>query len=117
MRVEVFDDENGKVTLDIMFTRTPLGGRRYFGKKELIDTTCFIFRAGRQLAYATARQNPLDNYNKIIGRKVALAKAIAKTKILKLSPHSYQTLTGKHRRKVNCSRIWKVFHQTFGRWN
>lgn len=117
MRVDVFDDENGRVTLDIMFRKTIPSERRHQNKKELIDTTCFIFRAGVQLAYATARQNPLDDYNKIVGKKVALAKAIAKSKILKLSFHSYQTLTGKHRRKVNCRRIWKVFHQTFGRWN
>jgi hypothetical protein len=117
MKVEIFDDENNKVILDIIFRKTNTGERRRFGKKELIDTACMIFRDGREIACAIARQNPLDDYNKIVGKKIALTKAIVQIKLLKLSSYSYQTLTGKHRRKVNCSRIWKVFHKTFGRWN
>lgn len=111
MKVEVFQTENEKVILDIMFLRANPKQRRHKGKKELIDTACIIFEDGREIACGIARQNPLDNYNKIVGRKVALAKAIAKVGFLK--PFLIYT----QRRREMRRQVWKVFHQTFGRWN
>ena len=84
MRVEVQAEGNLKIVLDIIFTKTPPGERRHFGKRELIDTGCVISRDGRLIACEFARQNPLDDYNKIIGKKVALAKAISQIEFLKV---------------------------------
>ena len=121
MRVEVIAERNLKIVLDIIFRRTNPGERRHSKRKELIDTTCIISRIGgvaqgvaMEIARGVSRQNPLDSYNKIVGKKVALTKAIAKIEFLKRIPHCFTT---SHARKVTRRQIWEVFHQTFSRWN
>lgn len=121
MRVELLDD-NVSIVLDILFWRTSPALRRKENGKELIDTYCRVSRevgADKSVTLYTqtvARQNPVDDYNKIVGRKVALAKAIAKLSFLKFElrdniriccPVNYR----KHKMR---KRIWQVFHQTFG---
>lgn len=119
MRVGVFGEDHQKVILDIVFMRTHPGERRHFGKKELIDTICIILRIGgvaqgvaTEIARGIAKQNPLDDYNKIIGRKVALTKAIGICRMLS-SPHRLEHIRRRGMRK----HIWEVFYKTFGRWN
>lgn len=114
------DINNKDVVLDILFWKTAPSERRIVNGKELIDTTCQICRDGetspvlRELTCAVARQNPIDNYNKIVGKKVALAKAIANLAFLKPIP---QICNINIRRRLSRQHIWNVFHQTFGRWN
>lgn len=92
MRVELLRDDDVEVVLDILFWKTAPDKRRIVNGKELIDTTCQINIAGdtstvlRELTCAVARQNPLDNYNKIVGKKIALARAIANIAFLKPIP-------------------------------
>ena len=114
MKVELLAEENLKIVLDIIFRKANPGERRRQNKKELIDTACMIFRDGREIACTIARQNPLDAYNKIVGKKVALAKAIANLDFLKRIP---QIREADHCRYRMRRLIWEVFHQTFGRWN
>lgn len=116
MRVILRAEGNLKIVLDIVFRKTNRHERRRVNGKELIDTTCMILRDGREIACATARQNPLDDYNKIVGKKIALTKAIAQVEFLKHLPE-YYNLTTNHCRKIMRSHIWDAFHQTFGRWN
>jgi len=114
MKVEVRAEGNLLIILDIVFRRTNRNERRRYNKKELIDTACIIFNKGREIACAIARQNPLDEYNKIVGKKIALAKAIAQIGFLERMIY-YPMET--HRRKIMRKHIWEIFHQTFGRWN
>lgn len=120
MKVELRRDDDVEVVLDIMFWKTAPGERRIVNGRELIDTTCQICLDGetspvlRELATAVARQNPLDNYNKIVGKKIALARAIANITFLKPIPQICSINT---RRRSSRQHIWNVFHQTFGRWN
>lgn len=106
MRVEIKAKEGVQIViLDILFWRTNKDKRRYQNRKELIDTTCVIFWDGREISRGVAMQNPLDTYNKMTGRKIALTKALVNLRkdmnlVFKMREH-----------------IWKVFHQTFGRWN
>jgi len=115
MIVELKSEGGLKITLDIMFLRANKKQRRRKNKKELIDTACIIFRDNREIACGIARQNHLDNYNKIVGRKVALAKAIANIGFLQYMPS--QACSINRRRRSMRQHIWNVFHQTFGRWN
>jgi len=119
MKVEVSEiktETNRKVIviLDIIFRKTNTNERRRYNNKVLIDTACMIFRDDREIACAIARQNPLDDYNKIVGKKVALAKAIDKIEFLKSIPKSMMAYHHHHEMRRH---IWEVFHQTFGRWN
>ena len=114
MRVELQSEGDLNITLDIMFLRANKKQRRRKNKKELIDTACIIFRDDREIACGIARQNHLDNYNKIVGRKVALAKAIVNIEFLRYIP---QMCSINIRRRSMRQHIWNVFHQTFGRWN
>jgi len=132
MRVE-FKNGDIKTILDITFCRTAVGKRRKVKGKELIDTCCKISinpcrKVSRILNASTseesvlitktiARQNPLDKYNKIIGRKVALAKAIANMSFL--TPLSYvdKNFDTNLERLAIRKHIWNVFYQTHGAWN
>jgi len=120
MKVELQLEGDLNITLDIIFWKTAPGERRIVNGKELIDTTCQICRDGetspvlRELTCAVARQNPIDNYNKIVGKKIALARAIANIEFLKPIP---QIKAADLRRRSSRQHIWNVFHQTFGRWN
>lgn len=120
MRVTLRRDDGVKVVLDILFWKTTPGERRIVNKKELIDTTCQINIDGetspvlRELTCAIAKQNPIDNYSKIVGKKVALAKAITNIEFLKPIP---QVCSINIKRRGMRQHIWNIFHQTFGRWN
>lgn len=83
-------------------------------ERDLIDTDCVIFLLKYkemdckfQLGYGTAKQNPCDRYNKFVGKRVALQKALQK--ILYFFP-----LSGKKERR---KRFWEAFYETFKRWN
>lgn len=124
MKVEFEPRGDIKVVLDIIFQKTNPGERRRKNKRELIDTTCIIFRGGQEIAYAVARQSPLDNYSKIIGKKVALARAIANIEFSRLvpqvpaTPEAPEALEAPEASSREMRRhIWDVFRQTFGRWN
>lgn len=132
MRIELQRDDDVKVILDILFWKTAPGERRIVNGRELIDTTCQVSRVMYEdrpmtlITKAEARQNPLDNYNKIVGKKVALAKAIANLTFLKPIPFFFMgdlDLSRQQCNNINIRRrsmrqhIWNVFHQTFGRWN
>lgn len=120
MRVELQRDDNVEVVLDIIFWKTAPGERRIVNGKELIDTTCQVSRVMYEdkpmtlITKAEARQNPIDNYNKIVGKKIALARAIANIEFLKPIP---QICSINIQRRSSRQHIWNVFHQTFGRWN
>ena len=120
MIVKLKKDDNVEVVLDILFWKTAPGERRIVNGKELIDTTCQININGetsivsRELTCAVARQNPIDNYNKIVGKKIALARAIANVEFLKPIP---QICSINIKRRAMRQHIWNVFYQTFGRWN
>ena len=124
MIVELKDDEGLDVVLDIVFTKTAFSKRRKVNNKELIDTYCQVSRVTQinpielqPLTTTTAFQNPLDKYNKIVGKKIALAKAIAEIEFL-LPLHQYNRDESVHlKRRSMRQHIWNVFHQTFGRWN
>ena len=111
------DNYTTPIVLDIVFRKTNRFERRRKNGKELIDTTCMIFRVGREIACATARHNPLDDYNKIVGKKIALDKAIAQIEFLKRPHHCGISEIGYPQRRIMRRHIWEVFHQTFGRWN
>lgn len=129
MKIEFRKEDNVPAMLDITFWKTAIGDRRKVNGRELIDTTCQICVDGdtspvlRELACATARQNPLDKYNRIVGKKVALAKAIAGIAFLKPISMSRRDLTTAECNSMNLKRrlmrqhIWCIFHRTFGRWN
>lgn len=88
--------------------------RRQKNGHELIDTTCQISWNGKELTCETARQNHLDSYNKIVGKKVALTKAINEIYFLKSTGC---TNSARNRRRLMRTQIWAEFHKTFGRWN
>lgn len=121
MIVELTNEENENIVLDIVFSKTAIDGRRKVNGKELIDTYCQVSRVTQinptelqPLTTTAAFQNPLDEYNKIVGKKVSLAKAIADIGFLKPIPQC----EGIHlKRRSMRQHIWNVFHQTFGRWN
>jgi len=114
MIVQILDDEETMRELKILFSKTPVSKRRKKNKKELIDTTCSIFVDGVLVCDTIAKQNPLDHYNKIVGRKVALAKAISQIRFL--SPVS-STHVWFQKRREKRKMIWSIFHKTFGRWS
>jgi len=126
------DINNQDVVLDIIFWKTAPGERRIANGKKLIDTHCRISRVmyadkpATSIIETIAFQNPLDNYNKIIGKKVALAKAVADIDFLKrITQYNklLQRFSSEEIRSMNLKRrlmrqhIWNIFHQTFRRWN
>jgi len=121
MIAELINEEGETVVLDINFRKTTIGERREVNGKELIDTYCKVSRVTQinptelqTLTTTAAFQNPLDEYNKIVGKKIALAKAIADIGFLKPIPQC----EGIHlKRRSMRQHIWNVFYQTFGRWN
>ena len=123
MRIEFQKEDNVPTVLDILFWKTAPGERRIVNGRELIDTTCQISRVMYSdkpmtlLTKTEARQNPLDNYNKIVGKKVALAKAIANLVFLKPIRELGKESSMNLKRRLMRQHIWNVFHQTFGRWN
>ena len=115
MIVNLIDEYGRKIQLEILFRRTPLEKRRQKHGRELIDTTCQIFDSFQSLvAVGTAKQNPLDSYNKIIGRKIALGRAINKITCLRSTGCPVED--GYTRRKMR-QQIWIKFHKTFGGWS
>ncbi|HDY87927.1 MAG TPA: hypothetical protein ENH82_07430 [bacterium] len=110
MKVTLVTEENNIIDLDIVFHRTRLGERAYAGKKELIDTHCEVFRDEQLITSTVAYQNSKDEYNKITGRKVALAKAICLMAFLSWVPY---TSPINDQRLVMRKRIWAAFKETF----
>lgn len=113
MKVSLKTEDDVPVDLEIRFSRTSVGLRRRKREKELIDTRCRIFRYGKVIAEAVAYQSWRDKYNKIIGRKIALAKAIKQVGCLKPMPAI--EISDKHRHEMR-RQLWQVFHDNFG-WN
>lgn len=114
MIVNITNWENTKISLTILFSKTLEYKRRFRHGKELIDTTCRIFWGDKELACETARQSYLDAYNKIVGKKIALTRAIAAIPFLR--KEGCPAIESIHR-KINRQTIWMIFHKTFGRWN
>lgn len=118
MIVELQRENGVSIILDIVFWKTSLGGRRKVNGKELIDTTCQVCivgdtsPTGRELTRTVARLNPKDRYDKTVGKKVALTKAIANLAFL--NP-VLQCIGINQKRRSMRQHIWNVFHQTFGR--
>jgi hypothetical protein len=113
MKVNLLNEDNAKFDLDIVFHKTKFDDRRLVVKSngkvhELIDTHCIVFLEGEELTHTIAYQNPKDNYNKIVGRKVALAKAIKEMYFVKR--HG----TGSDEYHLGMRKqIWQVFKETF----
>lgn len=107
-----WDDET--FDIKILFWKTHPQKRRYVNGRVLIDTTCRIFLGEEQLSCATAFQSPKDAYNKIIGKKIALTRAIST--ITSLQSFGCSAAESEHRRLLR-EAIWLEFHRTFGRWN
>ena len=115
MIVNLIDEYGRKIQLKILFWKTPPKKRRRKHGRELIDTTCQIFDTFQSLlATGIAKQNSLDRYNKIIGKKVSLTRAINKINCLRST--SCSTEDGYTRRRMR-QQIWAEFHKTFGRWS
>jgi len=127
MRIHLQKDDNIEVVLDIIFWKTAPADRRKINGQELIDTCCQVSRVMFSvqpmvlLCTAIAKQNPKDGYNKIVGKKIALAKAIAEIAFLNRIPpllqHSQESHNINIQRRTMRQHIWNAFHQTFGRWN
>lgn len=125
MIIELKNEKGENVALDIIFWKTAIGERRKINGKELIDTYCQVSRIIQinpmesvLIIKTKALQNPLDRYNKIVGKKVALAKAIAGIAFLESLVSQYDRDIAIHlRRRSMRQHIWNVFHQTFKRWN
>jgi hypothetical protein len=85
--------------------------------RELFDTHCVIlwleaeetkFEPKNIMAHKVARQNPLDRYNKIVGKKIAMTRALKAIPALNLPTK---------RAKQNRTAFWNAFQEEFGRWN
>lgn len=118
MIINLINEDSAKSQLKILFWKTPPEQRRRKHGRELINTTCQIFlndgtSGGTLLAMGVAKQNSLDRYNKIVGKKIALTRAI--NAIPGLRSVGCPTEEGKIRRKSR-QQIWAEFHKTFGRW-
>lgn len=127
MKITLKTEDNVDITLYIVFHRTRFGERRKVEStgKELIDTACIIYRdcEGSDIsngnlkevckvvvANERAYQSKRDNYNKIIGRKVALAKAIKRLVFL---DWTLNTKRNNHRLELR-KQIWAEFFMKFG---
>lgn len=117
MRLSMLNEDNVRMNLNIVFAKTPLNERRRCGNKELIDTTCKIFCNEQMIADETVRQNPADSYNRIVGKKLALQRALQRPHGLAPYPTGFsQGHINKTRREIR-KKIWQEFHRTFGSWN
>ena len=81
------------------------------------DTHCYIsiirsgpvdYGKGRILAHGFARYNPLDKYSKIVGKKIALTRALKEITDLNIP-----TRGAKQAR----TDFWGAFHEVFRRRN
>ena len=99
------------------------------GKKDLIDTFCIIYEVLKQkrtIAIGRTNQNPLDKYNKIVGKKIALHRALNPrfSGPITKKDLDYYSLSGVidgdycelFSKKENRTKIWNTFHTTFKRW-
>lgn len=95
MRVKLVD---GKV-LTVIFKKSP---RIIFRTRRLmIDTFCFIYDGPDRIGQALAKQNPLDTYDKITGKKISLTRALQCDDCIELDKGMRTT-------------IWNAFRATFG---
>ncbi len=126
MIINLVDENSTRIQLKILFSKTPPGKRRRKHGRELIDTTCRIFDRLPETEKPTeksvdddlaglgiARQSALDGYNKIVGKKIALTRAI--NKIPYLLSTGCTTKAGIERQSMR-QHIWNVFHATFKKW-
>ena len=115
MIVNLIDEYGRKSSIEILFWKTPLEKRRRKHGRELIDTTCKIFDTFQSLvATGIAKQNVLDRYNKIIGKKIALTRAINKLQCLRSTGCSVEASNTRWQMR---QQIWTEFHKTFGKWS
>lgn len=121
MIVNLSNEDDKAIQLKILFSKTPPGKRRQKQGRELIDTTCKIFdklheseASFDELAgMGIARQSFLDDYSKIVGKKIALTRALKK--VYYLQSFGCSTQDAVIRRKMR-QHIWNVFHATFKNW-
>lgn len=99
----------------IVFQKEPHTIRIKRKQITLIDTWCviravkgFSFINGHDLGRGKAKQYVKDRYNKIIGKKYALQKAIDSAALV--------SERDAFKDKALRTAIWKKFFETFGRW-
>lgn len=111
MRLTVTDIDEQEFDLDIRFLKF----KRVRKRKPVIDTVCQIICNGDSLvADAIARQSHKDKYNKITGKKIALARALQQIGFLKSIP---EIKAIHNNRKSVRKLIWNLFFTTFNkRW-
>ena len=82
--------------------------KKFHTKRNTIDTQCFAMCGLANLS-KTARQNPMDRYSKVTGKKLSLSRALrVLTKPVILLDGRHEGLT-KSDRKI----IWEEFKRTF----
>jgi hypothetical protein len=108
-KVTVTDIEGLNFNLTVLFHEI----KRIRKNKPVIDTICKIYLCGelgttKLLAGSVAWQSPKDNYNKIIGEKIALTRALKQIDCLKSVP---EIKTINLHRKLMRTKIWQAFHE------
>lgn len=99
------------------------GRRGNWKTRHLIDTHCILYDlSGTEktiLGESTAKQNPIDQYNKRVGKKIALEKLLRKFfSYTQKNEDGTETIlwTGLFESKNNRRILWTNFRLTIGGW-
>jgi len=127
MRCTIKDPASGnpiRLQIDFHKRKREIPSKRGREPRELIDTLCILYELSpngmkNTLAEAESILNPLDTYNKRVGKKIALQRLLKgnfSDVILDGKEKRTRTWAGLFSTKENRTLVWKAFEDTFKRW-